>query len=551
MKVAIYTRVSTDSEEQINSLSNQKEYYLNYTREQGYEMVKLYADEGLTGTNMKREHFLEMIHDAGLEVYRDQANKIGAMQSKRKPKFNRIITKDVSRFARNTNVTDVLRELSHKGVYVYFQNQNIDTEQSNWEFLVGLFLNFAQQESIDRSSKVRFGLQQRATDGKYHFSSERLYGYQYDKDTKEISVISEEAEVVKRVFDMYIGGLLGSRKIADTLNNEGLTTQNGKKWNANGIVRMLKQEKYTGKVALMKHTYGNVTYENRQKKLREKDQWVYHNDILPPIIEMETYLKAQEIMSGRTTENRGTNTPRNAFSKKLKCAKCGKNYIRSSQKQGGNTYYFYACATKRRTKECDNQSITLLRLEKEMEPYQEYKLYKRLNEYKDTLNKMIKNTVSVLEMKKKMAETKKKSIRSQIDQKQIEVDNIITSFSSSSETVKNAVNRKVEQLEAERTKLELELLNYDEVTIDADIREYTETMNHINKAAQQKREFTLEEVLSFVRDITIDGNNVKINFTFENLLPKDGTGSMREYMLENVKVVQAFIKDMRETINPK
>lgn len=544
MKVAIYARVSTDSENQLNSLDNQQKYYNDYCKKNDLKMVNMYVDEGLTGTKLKREQFLNMLHNAGLNIIQDE-DGIRFRVSKREPEFEYIITKDVSRFSRNVNAIQAVKMLRKKGVYVLFEQNNIDTKDDKYEFMLNLFLNFAQQESIDRSTKVKFGLEQRAKDGKYHFGSERLYGYQYNTETKEISIIHKEAEIVKRIFDMYVNDLLGSRQIADILVKEGHKTQNDKNWNANSIVRVLKQEKYTGSVNLLKYTYGDVTDEGRQKKLKNQDEWVYKESLLPQIIDHETYQKAQKIMSSRTSDNKGTNTPRNLFSKKLKCAKCGKNYIRSNQKQGEHIYYFYACATRRRTKECDNASVTLLRLEEEMKPYQDYKLHEILTQRKNTFNKLIQSNIGALEIKKKLSHKNKDSIRSRISEIESEVDTLIDSFISSSSTVKKAVERKIEALEKEKEKLELDLINYNEATIDAEINEYINTMNHLNKRSQQKT-FTLEEVLEFISQIVIDDGEIKIEFAFEKLLPTDDFTSIKDFMLDNLDKISAILKDAKD-----
>lgn len=544
MKVAIYTRVSTDSESQLQSLKHQSEFYLEYCKQKGYEIVDIYSDEGLTGTNMKRDGFLRMMHNAGLSVLKDE-HSTRFILSDRKAKFEYIITKDVSRFSRNINVLDVVAKLVKKGVYIHFQNANIDTKEDNYEFLLTLFLNFSAQESKDRSTKVKFGLKQRANNGVYHFGSERLYGYDYDAESKEIYLIEEEANLVKRVFDIYTNEDKGSRLIADLLNGDGHTTQNGHIWSATAIVRMLKNEKYTGNVNLLKFTYGNVSLEDRQKQLKDEKEWVYKESLIPSIIDTATYTKAQEIMSSRTTQDRGIKAPVNIFSKKLKCAKCGKNYIRSNQKQGENIYYFYACATRRRTKECDNHSITLNRLEKEMKPYCDGELSEIISGQKVSIVKMLDSHIVAIEIKQKIADSRKKSIRNEINTKEQEIDKIIDSFSESSDLVKKAIERKIENMQNEKTKLEMELLSFDESILDADIKKLNEMKSHIFKAGQQKI-FTLEEAMSFVREIVIDDKDVTVKFTFDTLLKQNN--KMKDYLKGNLGDIKSIVGDIRKYI---
>ncbi|MFD4706084.1 recombinase family protein [Gottfriedia sp. NPDC058432] len=195
MKVAIYTRVSTSSDDQLNSLENQQKYYTEYCRDRGYNLVNMYVDE-VSGTNMiKRTGFQQMLYDSGIDIITDDIST-RYIPSNRKPKHSLVICKDVSRFSRSTRVIDVVDSLREKGVYVYFQNVDINTQSENYRFLLQMFLNFTENESVDRSSKIRFGLRQRAAEGKLHLTGKRLYGYSYDAVTKQISIVNTEANVV-------------------------------------------------------------------------------------------------------------------------------------------------------------------------------------------------------------------------------------------------------------------------------------------------------------------------------------------------------------------
>lgn len=543
MEVAVYARVSTESENQLNSLKNQQSYYLDYCREKGYKLTDIYADEGLTGTNMKREEFLRMLHDAGLNMIKDDISTRFII-SNRKPKFEYIITKDVSRFARNTNVMEVVKLLREKGVYLLFQNANIDTKDDNYQFLLNMFLNFAQQESIDRSQKVKFGLKQRARQGKLHFGSERLFGYGYDKDSKEIYLIQNEAEIVQKMFELYTVDKLGSRQIADLLNSKGYKTQNDKIWNANAVVRILKNEKYTGNVHLLKYSYGDVTKENRQKKLTNEKNWEYKQDLIPSIITVETYQLAMEIMESRSGE-RGKNTPKNIYSKKIKCVKCGKNYIRTSQIQKGTTYYFYACATRRRTKECDNNSVTLKRLEKELQPYCDGLLYEILVKRKNTLCTVIDTHILGLQTRMGISVKRKDELHNSIQDKENEINKLLDSFLDSSDMVKKAVERKIDKIETERKELESELLKYEDKSINSEMTRLKETKEYILKSSQQKT-FTMEEVLSFVYQIKVDGDKLDIEFTFDKLLPKANTA--KEFLFDYGKDMLSILGDIKSIL---
>lgn len=553
-KVAVYTRVSTDSDEQLNSLQNQQHYYKDFCQQHGLELdinKHMYADEGLTGTNIKRDAFQNMLYDAGLDKVIDEIS-IRYVLSDRKPQFKYIITKDVSRFSRNTDVISVVRLLRKKNVYIYFQNVNIDTQDPNYEFLLNMFLNFAQQESIDRSQKVIFGLKQRAIEGKFHFGSERLFGYGYDKNEKEIFVIEHEAKIIKKIFDLYVNRNFGSRKIANFLNEKGYKTQNDKIWTATGIVKLLKNEKYTGNVNLLKYSYGDVTDENRRKIVKDKSEWVHKENLIPQIIDQETFNKAQEILNKRKFGGKGKNTPKNKFSKKIKCARCGKNYIRSSQKQGDKIYYFYACSTRRRTGMCDNHSITLIRLENELQPYCDGKLAKILEQRKKTLYKSINIGRMSLQAYKKIANTKIESIKTQIKQKKDENNKLIDSFlklDDTSELVVKAINQKIEMVQTEIEQLESELITYENPTLfDRKIQQLNELEENIRKMTNKKI-FTLDEVLDFIQEIIIDGEDIEIIWTIDKLIPN--TKTTIDLFKDNLDDAQIFLKEFIKTLNDR
>lgn len=549
MKVAVYCRVSTDSENQLNSLNNQRKYYNDYCTKNGHDLYHVYADEGLTGTNLKREQFLNMLHDAGLSVKRNDQNKITTETSNRKPLFDYIITKDVSRFSRNMRAGEVIDNLVEQGVNILFEQNGIDTSDENYDMYLNLFLNFAQQESIDRSMKVKFGLQQRAIEGKFHFGSDRLYGYYYDLETKKIKLIPEEAEVVKKVFDLYLNHDMGSSMIANVLNSDGLKTQNNKIWTANRIVQILKQEKYTGESPLLKYTYGSVKKQNRNRVLKDKESWIFHDDIFEPIIDKKTFEDAKSIMSKRSKGKRGINTPKNIFSKKLKCARCGKNYIRSNQKQGENTYYFYSCATRRRTKNCDNNSITLLRLESELKPYQDYKLYELLTKEKEFIIKTLKLNIQMIRPKKLMAEKNKDKLIDQIKKKESDIDKLLESFINSSDIVKNTVEKKIEEIQKEKDELQDQLIDFEEGNFDREINRNLELIESINRLVEKKRTFTQEEVLEFISEIVVDGSEINFKFRYEKMLPNaDDFKSMNHYFKDHLKGLMSDLDYIKEQL---
>jgi len=538
LKVAVYCRVSTDTENQLHSLENQQKHYIEYAQKHGYEIVKIYADEGLSGTNVKRKEFLKMIYDAGLDIKKDEEGKYIFSISDRKPKFEYIITKDVSRFARNVNAIEIAQMLREKGVYILFENVGIDTKDSNYRFMLNMFLNFAEHESVDRSKKVQFGLKRRAKEGKYHFS-ERMFGYIYDIENKCVRIVEEEAAIVREIFEMYTKQKIGSRKIADILNERGIKTTHSKIFTASRVTTILKNEHYTGTVTLNKWTMGEVTSTNRKRKTKDESEWIRVENAIPAIIDRETWEKAQQIMNERSRQigvhKRGLKTPIDEFSQKIVCGKCGSNYIRNAQMQNGKKYYFYNCSNRRRTKQCDNKSVSLLRLEKGIQYYMNGGLHKVFNTMKDGMIQGLKEKILKLEHKKDRAKHERKNIEQQIIEKKQEIDLLIESFlkEKSSETVAKIIENKIEQLEIERQALERQKLEYDEIEIDKEIERAKREIEIIEDMSKRKT-FTRQEVLERIACITVDEEG-EIGFIFgltDSFKPN--VEEVREFFIENM-----------------
>ncbi len=235
-RVCAYARVSTDLEDQKNSFNAQlEEYSTRIKQNPEWEFVELYSDEGISGTSIKkREGFQRMINDA-LEG-----------------KIDLILTKSISRFARNTvDCLSIVRELRKKNVNVWFEKENISTEDQSIELALTLFASMAQEESKSISENVKWGIRKRMQRGVTHVRTDNLLGFDKDADDK-IIINEEEAEVVRIVYNLYIAGY-SYKKIIEHLEKEGY--KNGKKqstWTYSNISRILVDEKYSGQVILQK-----------------------------------------------------------------------------------------------------------------------------------------------------------------------------------------------------------------------------------------------------------------------------------------------------------
>ena len=232
MKIAAYCRVSTDKDEQIDSLIHQKEFFVEYAKRNGHELFRLYADEGITGTSLKkREEFKRLLRDAELGL------------------FDMVVVKDISRFARNTvDALQSIRKLKSMGINTLFLTANMDS-MGDSEFVLTLFSAMAQEESNNLSKRVKWGKKINAEKGRV---PQRIFGYdRIDKFTLEIN--PEEARIVRKIFALYIEQGLGCRTISMTLNRDNDKTKYGSEWNPRGVRRVLVNPLYCG--ILVNHKY--------------------------------------------------------------------------------------------------------------------------------------------------------------------------------------------------------------------------------------------------------------------------------------------------------
>lgn len=249
--VAAYCRVSTDQEEQLLSYENQVNYYTNYIQEnQAYSFAGIYADEGISATNTKkRDQFKRMIADC------------------RDGKIDLIITKSISRFARNTlDCLNYVRELKELGIGIIFEKENINTLDAKGEVLLTILSSLAQDESRSISENSTWGLRRRYEQGKFGMSTKRFLGYDMDSDGKLV-VNRKQAKIVVRLYEEFLAGKTVDQ-IKRELEREGVKTWNGtSKWQATTLMSMLQNEKYMGDAILQKsYTVDFLTRKRNMNK---------------------------------------------------------------------------------------------------------------------------------------------------------------------------------------------------------------------------------------------------------------------------------------------
>ena len=308
LRVAAYARVSTDEEEQLSSYEAQVDYYTRYIQSNPeWTFVEVYADEGLSGTNTrKRRNFNRMIDDA-------LAGKI-----------DRIVTKSVSRFARNTvDTLTTIRKLKEKGVGVTFEKENIDTLDSKGELLITIMSSLAQEESRSISENVTWGWRKRISDGKVSVAYSHFLGYEKGEDGS-MQVVESEAKIVRQIYGMFLDGQTPS-SIAAFLTKQRISTPAGKeKWQSSTVKSILTNEKYKGD-ALLQKTF-TVDFLSKKAKINEGEVPQYYVEKShPAIVSAEVFDLAQYEMKRRTKKGRHTSAA-SIFSDKLVCGECGAVY---------------------------------------------------------------------------------------------------------------------------------------------------------------------------------------------------------------------------------
>ena len=362
-RVAAYCRVSSSSEDQVNSFLNQVRYYTDFIRASDkMELVDIYADEGITGTSLnKREDFKRMMKDASLG------------------KIDRIYVKSVQRFARNSlECLESVRKLTEYGVSVWFENDRIDTSKMNSEMILYIKSAFAQNDSLAFSKRMSMSNHMRMEKGEY-IASSAPYGYILDNGV--LKIIKEEAMIVKRIYDMYLSGC-GQGQIVAILNNEGVFSK-GKRWTRYHILYILTNEKYIGDSLWQKKFTPNVLPFRQQKNNGERDKF-YVSGSHPAIISKDVYEAVQKRINERRRYAPKKEKQRYLLTQMIECS-CGRVYKRRLQ---GNKIY-WVCARKGNDGYECNSKIFL-----EQQIYDCFiNMYNRLRQYETLL---VDNTLTQL-----------------------------------------------------------------------------------------------------------------------------------------------------------
>lgn len=335
LRVAAYCRVSTDSDEQATSYETQMEHYTSYIqRNPEWEFAGIFADDGISGTNTKkREEFNRMIEEC-MSGHIDM-----------------IITKSISRFARNTlDCLKYIRLLKEKNIPVFFEKENINTMDSKGEVLLTIMASLAQQESESLSKNVKLGLQFRYQNGEVQVNHNRFMGYTKDENGHLI-IVPSEAEVVKRIYLEYLQGS-SLKQIGESLEADGILTAAGKaKWRPETIKKILKNEKYIGDALLQKTYTVDVLTKKRVQNNGIVPQYYVENNH-EPIIPRDLYMQVQEEMLRRANMHSGEKMKKRVYSSKyalssiVYCSKCGDIYRRIAWNNRGKHSIVWRCVNR-------------------------------------------------------------------------------------------------------------------------------------------------------------------------------------------------------------
>ena len=350
LRVTFYARVSTDRYEQLNSLENQVTYFSNFIKEQeNSTFVEGYVDEGISGTSVKkREDFLRMVDDA------------------KKKKFDLILTKEISRFSRNTlDSIKYTQELLSNGVGVHFLSDNINTFQPDSELRLTIMSSIAQEEIRKLSERVRFGYKRSVEKGIVP-GSNNIYGY--TKNKGKLVIDEEQAKFIRLIFETYVSENIGVHRLGFKLFDEyGVTNYSGKPIAGTVIKNIIRNPKYKGYFCAHKET--TVDYHDRKRKRFKRDEWIVYkdNETCPPIVSEELWDKANEILDARSKKhdqiNKNNKYNKFPFSGLMHCYFDGATFVRGTYQIGkgdrSRRRKFWACNNyrihgKKKTEGCNS-----------------------------------------------------------------------------------------------------------------------------------------------------------------------------------------------------
>ena len=513
-RVAAYCRVSTDSEEQLNSYEAQKSYYTQKIEESSdWEMAEIYADEGISGTSMKkRTEFKKMI----------TACKRGHIDL--------IITKSLSRFARNTvDCLETVRLLKANGIGVYFEKENINTLTESSEFLITLFSGFAQAESESLSKNVAWGWRKSAEAGNVYFQYKRMLGYRKGTDGQP-EIVPEEAKIIRRIYRRYLAGCsLG--QIKQELEQDNIpTAQKVERWSSAVIHNILTNEKYMGDALLQKTYITDCISKKVKKNMGERPMYYVENNH-PAIIPRETFDQVQKEMTRRSSKRKvlqksgktelGKYSGKYALTELLVCGECGSPYKRVTWARNGKKRIVWRCVSRLEfgTKYCHN-SPTL------DESRLHNAILAAMNEYAAIRQEVCPDVLAMVEEAKRamsqagamLLELKKRM--DEVSQEQSDVlDRLLANMADAE------LNARMKALTDEKEALKVQILKVQqkEVSMAEQAAKRQQMWDSLKECSAGYTEFDDEFVRQIIRKITVeDAETIHVHFRDSDVVLEQG-----------------------------
>ena len=513
-RVAAYCRVSTDSEEQLNSYEAQKSYYTQKIEDSpDWEMAGIYADEGISGTSMKkRTEFKKMI----------TACKRGHIDL--------IITKSLSRFARNTvDCLETVRLLKANGIGVYFEKENINTLTESSEFLITLFSGFAQAESESLSKNVAWGWRKSAEAGNVYFQYKRMLGYRKGTDGQP-EIVPEEAEIIRRIYRRYLAGCsLG--QIKQELEQDNIpTAQKVERWSSAVIHNILTNEKYMGDALLQKTYITDCISKKVKKNMGERPMYYVENNH-PAIIPRETFDQVQKEMTRRSSKRKvlqksgktelGKYSGKYALTELLVCGECGSPYKRVTWARNGKKRIVWRCVSRLEfgTKYCHN-SPTL------DESRLHNAILAAMNEYAAIRQEVCPDVLAMVEEAKRamsqagamLLELKKRM--DEVSQEQSDVlDRLLANMADAE------LNARMKALTDEKEALKAQILKVQqkEVSMAEQAAKRQQMWDSLKECSAGYTEFDDEFVRQIIRKITVeDAETIHVHFRDSDVVLEQG-----------------------------
>ena len=513
-RVAAYCRVSTDSEEQLNSYEAQKSYYTQKIEESpDWEMAGIYADEGISGTSMKkRTEFKKMI----------TACKRGHIDL--------IITKSLSRFARNTvDCLETVRLLKANGIGVYFEKENINTLTESSEFLITLFSGFAQAESESLSKNVAWGWRKSAEAGNVYFQYKRMLGYRKGTDGQP-EIVPEEAKIIRRIYRRYLAGCsLG--QIKQELEQDNIpTAQKVERWSSAVIHNILTNEKYMGDALLQKTYITDCISKKVKKNMGERPMYYVENNH-PAIIPRETFDQVQKEMTRRSSKRKvlqksgktelGKYSGKYALTELLVCGECGSPYKRVTWARNGKKRIVWRCVSRLEfgTKYCHN-SPTL------DESRLHNAILAAMNEYAAIRQEVCPDVLAMVEEAKRamsqagamLLELKKRM--DEVSQEQSDVlDRLLANMADAE------LNARMKALTDEKEALKAQILKVQqkEVSMAEQAAKRQQMWDSLKECSAGYTEFDDEFVRQIIRKITVeDAETIHVHFRDSDVVLEQG-----------------------------